>query len=367
MESHQVVMKMGKSEMTTHERIKRMYEHREADRVPIFEIPWNATLERWHREGMPDKVSIIDFFDQDKIVTIGADNSPRYPERVLEETKEYTVTTSKWGATIKNWKHAGGVPQFVDFTVTDPASWARARERIQPTRDRIDWNYLERNYGKWREEGAWISAGFWFGFDVTHSWMVGTERLLIAMIKQPEWVIDMFNHLLDVDLALFEMVWEAGYRFDEVTWPDDMGYKHAQFFSLKMYRELLKPVHRRAADWAHRKGIKVRLHSCGDINLFIPDLLEAGIDMLNPLEVKAGMDPLALKAKYGNDLAFHGGINAVLYDHPEKLWEEMQRVIPVMKENGGYVISSDHSVPDTVGLQDFWQFIAWAKELGTYE
>ena len=59
MESYLVVMKMGKSEMTTHERIKRMYEHREADRAPIFEILWNATLQRWRREGMPDKVSII--------------------------------------------------------------------------------------------------------------------------------------------------------------------------------------------------------------------------------------------------------------------------------------------------------------------
>jgi uroporphyrinogen decarboxylase len=355
------------AEMTTYERMKRMYEHREADRVPITDSPWGATIERWHREGMPRNVSFVDYFGLDRFVRIGADNSPRYPVRVLEETEEYLVTTSSWGATMRSWKHAGGVPEFLDFTIKDPDSWAKAKERMQPTPDRINWDVLKRNYRRWREEGAWISAGFWFGFDVTHSWAVGTERLLIAMIEQPDWVVDMFNHFLDVDLALFQMVWDAGYHFDEITWPDDMGYKNSQFFSLDMYRELLKPVHKRAADWAHAKGVKVRLHSCGDIRPFIPDLIEVGIDMLNPLEVKAGMDPIQLKREYGDRLAFHGGINAVLYDHPEELWEEMHRVIPVMKENGGYVISSDHSVPQTVSLEVFRTFVNLAKELGSYE
>ena len=118
-----------------------------------------------------------------------------------------------------------------------------------------------------------------------------------------------------------------------------------------MYRNL--PVHARAIEWAHKKGIKARLHSCGNINRFVPELIDIGLDMLNPLEVKAGMDPVALKAQYGDRLAFHGGLNAVLYTEPEKLWEEMRRVVPVMKQGGGYLISSDHSVPDSVSLKTF--------------
>jgi len=353
--------------MTTYERMKRMYEHREADRVPVTDSPWASTLERWHREGMPDNVSFVDFFDLDEFVSIGVDNSPRYPVKVLEETEEYVITTSSWGATLKNWKHAGGVPEFLDFTIKGPDSWAEAKARMQPTPDRIDWKGLKRNYKRWREEGAWISAGFWFGFDVTHSWTVGTERMLVAMLQEPEWVMDMFHHFLDVDIALFEMIWEKGYHFDEVTWPDDMGYKRAQFFSLKIYRELLKPAHKRAADWAHRKGLKVRLHSCGDIRPMIPDLIDIGIDMLNPIEVKAGMEPTALKAQYGDRLGFHGGLNAVLFNDMDAMQQEMQRVIPIMKKNGGYVISSDHSVPDSVSLEDFKAFVELAKKLGTYE
>ncbi len=183
----------------------------------------------------------------------------------------------------------------------------------------------------------------------------------------PEWVADMFDHWLEVDIALFEMVWDAGYTFDCVAWPDDMGYRHSQFFSLEMYRELLKPAHKRACDWAHARGCKVHLHSCGDIEPFVPDLIEIGIDMLNPLEVKAGMDPVKLKAAYGDRLAFHGGLNALLYETPGAMWDEMRRVIPVMKEGGGYIAGSDHSVPESVGLEEFREFVRLAKELGSYE
>ncbi len=355
------------AEMTTHERVTRMYEHREADRVPVTDSPWEATVERWHREGMPADTSYVDFFGLDNFISIGADNSPRYPEKVLEETEDYVVKTTRWGATIKNWTHAGGVPEFLDFTITDPDSWLQTKKRMQPTRDRIHWNRLEQNYRRWRKEGTWISAYFWFGFDVTHAWAAGTERVLAAMVEEPEWVVDMFNHYLDLDVALFQMVWDAGYHFDGISWPDDMGYKGRQFFSLATYRELLKPAHKRAADWAHEKRLKVHLHSCGNVRPLIPDLIEIGIDMLNPLEVKAGMDPVALKAEYGDRLGFHGGLNAVLFERPDELWEEMRRVIPVMKENGGYIASSDHSVPQSVSLEEFKRFVELAKELGSYE
>jgi len=332
----------------------------------VTDGPWESTIERWQREGMPEDVSYVDYFGLDKIVHIGADNSPRYPETVLEETEQYTIRTSRWGATLKNWRHTGGVPEFLDFTIKDPRSWEEAKVRMQPTPDRINWENLKQNWDRWRAEGVWIAASFWFGFDVTHAWAVGTERLLIAMIEQPDWVSDMLNHFLNVDIALFQMVWDAGYHFDEITWPDDMGYKGKQFFSPRMYRELVKPVHKRAADWAHERGVKVRLHSCGNVNPLIPDLIEIGIDMLNPLEVKAGMDPIALKKQYGDRLAFHGGLNAVLYERPDEMWGEMRRVIPVMKENGGYIISSDHSVPETVSLGQFREFVRLAKELGAY-
>jgi len=356
---------MSTTKMTTRERMMRTYEHREADRVPIVDIPWASTLARWEREGLPANVDWADYMDVDSVHQILPDNSPRFPMQMLEATDEYRVYTTMWGATRKDWYANSGALGYLDYTVTDPDAWAKAKEHMQPSRDRVDWTYLERNYRRWRERGDWITGALWFGFEVIYSHMVG-DALFIAMKKRPEWVVDMVNTMLDTSIELLQMVWDAGYHFDEVMWYNDMGYKGAQFMSVPMYRELFKPADRRAAEWAHSKGLKTYYHSCGDINPLVPELIDAGIDMLNPLEVKAGMDPLALKARYGNELAFHGGLNAMCYEHPQDMWAEMERLIPAMKENGGYVIGTDHSIPDNVSLDQYREFVARAKKLGSY-
>ena len=355
------------SHMNSHERFRRMFAHQEADRIPIIDSPWDATIERWQREGMPAEMSFVDYFDLDHFVSQSfTDNSPRYPVRIVSDSETEIVYTSAWGVTMKQWKHAASTPEFLDFTITSPDAWRKAKERIAPTNDRVKWDLLKKEYKTWREQGAWIAPVVWFGFDVTHSWMVGTERVLVALAEDPEWITDMWRTELDTELALLDMAWDAGYTFDSILWYDDMGYKQNTFFSLKMYRNLLKPFHQKAIDWAHAKGIPAHLHSCGDVHTFVPDLVEMGLDALNPLEVKAGMDPCALKRQYGDRLVFHGGINAVLWDQPEAIQAEMERVVPVMKENGGYIFSSDHSVPSSVSLEDFRRIVALAKKLGSY-
>ncbi len=354
------------SEMTMHERMTSVYEHRESDRCPIVDLPWPSTLERWHREGLPSDADWIDYVGADRIEAITVDNSPRFPVQVLEETDEYIIHTNEWGLTKKDFHDLHSTPHRLDYRVTDPESWAEAKERMQPDRSRVDWDRLEREYSRWREEGAWITASFWYGFEVTYSHMVG-PTLFYAMVEQPEWVKDMVDTYLDVCIDLFEMIWDAGYHFDQVNTWNDMGFKGKQFMSVEMYRDLFKPADRRLAEWAHNRGLRFYYHSCGDVNPLVPELIDAGVDMLNPLEVKAGMDPLELKAEYGDELTFHGGLNALLYRDAEEMWAEMERVIPAMKENGGYVVATDHSIPDNVSLDTYCEFVARAKELGSYD
>ena len=98
----------------------------------------------------------------------------------------------------------------------------------------------------------------------------------------------------------------------------------------------------------------------------IPDIIDAGVEMLNPLEVKAGMDPGKLKSLYGDKLAFHGGINAQLWDNIDLVKQEMERIIPVMKEGGGYVFASDHSIPNSVSYENMTEIAKLAHELGKY-
>jgi uroporphyrinogen decarboxylase len=354
------------SNMTTYERMKRMYEHREADRIPIVDVLWNSTRERWEKQGIPAGVDIADYFDIDHIPKIEVNNSFQFEEKVIEETEDYIIKTTEWGSTFKNWKHKGSTPECIDYKIINADKWYEAKKKMVPSPDRIPWDYLKANYKKWKEQGYWIRGRLFFGFDVAQSFTVGTERFLIALIEDPEWCVDMFNHYLDVSLALQQMVWDAEYHFDELSWDDDVAYNFTQFFSIETYRELLKPVHKRAIDWAHEKGIKAHMHSDGEISPFIPEFIDIGLDGINPLDVKSGLDPIGLKRKYGKELLFRGGNNAMFWDDFDLAEAEIKKILPAMKESGGYIFSSDHSIPDSVKLETYKKIVTLAKELGRY-
>ena len=354
------------AELTTRERFKRAFNHEEADRVPMLGGPWSTTLERWRREGMPEEAGFAEYFGFDRIVGISADISPRYEKKIIEETEDYIVQFDSWGTTAKNWKHASSTPHWIDRTIVDRKSWEAARERMVMSRDRVDWDRLKKDYPQWRKNDLWIQGGLWFGFDVTHARIVGTERLLVWMAEDPELVMEIFNTQLDCNLKLLDMIWDEGYTFNSIFWCDDMGYRNGTFFSVDMYRDILKPVHKRAIDWAHAKGIVSHLHSCGNINAFVPELVDIGLDALNPLEVKAGMDPVHLKRTFGHKIVLHGGLNAMLWNDIDKTEEEIRRLMPILKQNGGFIFQEDHSIPDSVSLEDFRKIAELAKELGRY-
>ena len=352
--------------MNSYERIKRMYEHREADRIPIIDEPWQGTIRRWRREGMPEGVDWCDYFDVDKVGVINVDISPRVEEKILEDTPRYYIATSPWGVTMKHFKEEDSTPEFLDFTVVDEASWQKAKARMTLEDDRIPWQMLRDNYDKCRAEGRWIRGVFWFGFDVTHSWMMGTENLLIDMMEEPELVEDMFATYLDRSEKLFQRIWDAGYRFDEMFWYDDMGYKGTTFFSPNTYRTLLQPYHTRAVKWAHDHGIYAQLHSCGDVHTLLPDIVATGVDALNPLEVKAGMDAIQIKKDWGDRLTLRGGINAVLWNDADKIIAEIDHKVPILKGNGGFIFSSDHSIPNSVSLEHMKRIVEEVKRVGRY-
>ena len=95
-------------------------------------------------------------------------------------------------------------------------------------------------------------------------------------------------------------------------------------------------------------------------------MVDTGVDALNPLEVKAGMDTLAIKKKYGDKVVLHGGINAVLWKDTEAVLEEIRSKIPALKENGGYFFASDHSIPNDVSLENMRRIVEEVKRLGSY-
>ena len=98
----------------------------------------------------------------------------------------------------------------------------------------------------------------------------------------------------------------------------------------------------------------------------LDEVVDTGIDALNPLEVKAGMDAKKIQEEYGDKLVLHGGINAVHWSDPEAILAEIEEKVPVLKENGGYIFGSDHSIPNDVSLENMKIIIDAAKRVGSY-
>ncbi len=354
-------------ELSTRERILRTYRHQDVDRIAMVDRAWAGTLARWQKEGLPAGMEWQDYFGFDKISSIGPDNSPRFEIKILEKTDRYTIQTDKWGQTKRIFNELDSTPEVLDNYYCDSTKWLEAKEKmLTHYEDRIPWDYLKENYPKWKAEGRFLQFVVWFGFDVAHSYMIGTENVLMGMIEEPEWFRDVVETYLTTSLALCQKILDAGYEFDGIFWYDDMGYKNTPFFSPQMYRELLKPYHKRAVDWAHERGMVAKLHSCGFIEPLLPDILETGVDMLERLEVKAGMNPERIKLTYGDKLAFHGGINAQLWDNFDLVKAEMERIIPIMKQGGGYIFGSDHSIPNNVSFENMKLISELAHKLGKY-
>ena len=353
--------------LTERERILRVFRRQEIDRSPMIDSAWRGTINRWHAEGMPKNIAWEDYFGFDRVVRICPDNSPRFPHKILEETDRYRIETTSWGGTQKVFNILDSTPEVLEFYYDTPEKWEEAKKAMYTHHDnRIPWKYLEENYPKWKAEGRFMQLVIWFGFDVAHTRLTGTENMLISMYEDPDWVKDIIETYLNTSLDLCQRILDAGYEFDGIFWYDDMGYKGSPFFSPAAYREIVKPYHKRAVDWAHERGMVTEMHSCGFIEPLLPDILETGVEMLNPLEVKAGMDPFKLKKLYGDRLAFHGGINAQIWDNIDLVRAEMERIIPAMKEGGGYVFASDHSIPNSVSFENMKEIARLAHELGKY-
>jgi Uroporphyrinogen decarboxylase (URO-D) len=129
----------------------------------------------------------------------------------------------------------------------------------------------------------------------------------------------------------------------------DFGTQTGLFISRASYQNLFKPYHRKLNDLVHRKSNwKTFIHSCGAVSALIPDFIEAGFDVLNPVQCSAaGMDPVQLKRNFGRDITFWGGcVNTqhTMYQTPEAVYREVRERIDIFNQDGGYVCNSVHNI-----------------------
>ena len=199
--------------------------------------------------------------------------------------------------------------------------------------------------------------------------MCGHEYMLMGMALDPDWVQAMADLYATVTVRLLEILFEREGLPDGLWVWDDLGFRNGPFMSPAMHRTLLCPAYKKLFDYAHSCGLPVVLHCDGGVMRLIPNLIEAGINCLQPLEVKAGMDLLKLKKRYGEQIALIGGMDVrVLETNDRQAVEaELLAKLPGAMVDSGYILQVDHSVSPLVEYDTYRFFVDRGLEIGTYQ
>ncbi len=292
-------------------------------------------------------------------------------QTIVEETETAKLVRDGNGALLRWLKNRSGAPEHVDFTVRDRRGWEevvrpRMLDLLDDERRIRSVRYRELRQ-KCARESLFLTCGVVGAFDLM-SPMCGHENLLLGMALDPAWVRQMADLYAETTIRLLEILFHREGLPDGMWVWDDLGFKNKPFLSPAMYRELVFPAHKRLFDFAHARGLPVVLHCDGYIEPLLPALLEAGIDCLQPIETKAGMDLLRLKRTVGEKIALIGGmdVRALETNDLALVDAELERKVPAAMAGSGYVLQVDHSVSSRVSYDTYRHFVDRGLAIGTY-
>lgn len=178
------------------------------------------------------------------------------------------------------------------------------------------------------------------------------EEWYIYIVKRKEFIYEIFDKQCEIALKNFELIYQAVSDKISVAYitGTDYGTQRSPFISIETYRQLFKPFHKRVNEWVHKKTKwKTFIHSCGAIEPLISEFIDAGFDILNPVQVSAnGMDPVLLKEKYGKDIVFWGGgvdtQRTLPFGTPEEVKNEVGQRLKIFSKGGGYIFNTIHNI-----------------------
>jgi uroporphyrinogen decarboxylase len=356
--------------MTSRERVKAALRFERPDRLPRNDAPWTQTIARWRAEGLPDDVAVADYFDFD-IAMMFIDPSPRFEMKVLKREGGFITYEDRYGYTMRKEEHGEGTIDFIAHRNTGREAWAEAvRPRLVLSDDPTEPARLDDSqyfahfapYPSWAEAvekyRRLYARGRYVLFMCYGPWEAawrhrGMEELLVDSVQDPGWVDEMGAVHVDLVVDILKRCLDLGARPDGILWAEDLGTSIGPMFSPSGWDDFLRPHYRRFGEFLRREGIDFWLHSDGRIHEYVPRFIDVGVQVLNPLEVKAGMDAVQLREQFGRNLAYYGNISAQrMAGSRSELDEELRRKIPVARE-GGYIMHSDHSVPPEVSLAQY--------------
>lgn len=332
--------------MNSKERVLTAVGHGQPDRLPMdfHGNPW--VLDRLGRDlGTSSHLELLSRLHSD-IVDLRGTVDPVYcgPVPYSREIRP-AVKESFWGWRQETSVTAYGPEEsYVDFPLASAGSVDDLARHPWPSPDWFDFSDFASRLEPWGDFAVMAT-----GVSVWQhpSFLRGTDNLLVDMMVEPEMAAFLLDRFTDFYLGYFDrMLSAAGGRIDILRQADDLGTQRALLFSPGLFRSYIKPRIARFADLAHSHGAKFMFHSCGAILPLIDDLIEAGVDILDPLQALAeGMEPQGLKASYGDRICLHGGIDTQYLlpkGSPEEVGLETRRRALILGAGGGYILAPCH-------------------------
>jgi hypothetical protein len=200
------------------------------------------------------------------------------------------------------------------------------------------------------------------------------DEWYVSTVSRREYVRAVFEKQCEIGIANLEKIYaRVGNRVSAVfVTGTDFGTQGGPFISPRNYRDLFKPYHKKVNDWIHRNTQwKSFIHSCGSVVAFIPDFIDAGFDILNPVQTSAaGMDPQVLKSAFGNQITFWGGgvdTQKVLpFGTPQDVRSQVREHIRIFGRGGGFVFNTIHNVQARVPVENLLALYSTVREIGSY-
>jgi uroporphyrinogen decarboxylase len=374
--------------LTSRERVLCALNHEEPDRVPIFFGASGATTmlapayDRLKAHlGIQRETKVFSralqyaLIDEDVMVRFGSDGRPLIagaaPSTVVRDLSANALIDS-WGIT---WQRTPGNHYFE--IVQPPLLTAHTDDLA-----RYPWPELahpSRFAGLKAKAQAIHAAGYAVvalsgvsAFECCFM-LRGVENWLTDLAANPEFALALLRQVTDLQReAASRMLEEAGEYVDVVIMSDDLGSQNAPLISPKMYRRMIKPFHAELlAAIKSRTKAHVFYHSDGNIYPLLGDLIEIGVDLLNPVQVSAKDmgDTARLKKEFGDRLSFCGAIDTqdvLPYGTPDDVRREVRRRIKDLGPGGGYIVASVHCVQPDVPPENVVAMLEEAQVAGRY-
>mgnify|MGYP000131160743 CR=1 FL=1 len=365
--------------MTPRERYRRTLLFQEVDKVPFQPGgPRESTLKRWREEGLPKDRNWFEYLCEilgleiEKPRTpyvnlrISFDPYPPFEEKILERMGNHLIVQDYKGAIVEiedkyDFSYLRYAKDFVTrkwhkFPVEKEDDWKEMKKRFNPNSpERLD-EKLEEKAQLLKNRDWVLTIGIPGPFWQMRDWC-GLENLCIFMIEKPKFVHEMSEFWRDFVSNILKRYVEK-IQFDSVIISEDMAYKGKSMISPKMARDFLAPCWQEWSEILRKSGCEIIiLDSDGYIGELIPVWIESGINCTIPLERAAGNDPVELRKRFAKSISFIGGVDKrKIAKGKNDLREELERIIPFMLKDGGYIPSCDHGVPPDISWQNFLEY-----------